>query len=559
MSYAGYDDFTRQGAVFVLDHAQEVADHRHVEHAGLKAEVPSASFLDMFAPRGGRANPSPSFTSSGGPEGLLEPLCATVTVSGATGSQLRDELRRRKVSVRAGSFEEKLSGSTLLPVLLDTGLLEPAEDGHAEDPDEVVLKLALAQRTSGIFRGWTVLTNTIFGVGVLALSSAEAKVGVVLGPFFLMAAAAGAKFSLHLLSCVALQYALRQTDADSPSKCTRVLQEMHQPRPVTFYAVCAESIPWLKYFVDAAIAIKCFGVSISFLIVAAKMIPTAYPGLQTGLPVSVRTLTILFATFVVLPPICYRKRLVTAWITNSISLVFFAYIIVLVLVQTGTQLTTVGINRDIHMWPPDGIGVLKAIPVFVFAFTCHQNLFPVANELVDPSVKRLDVVTSSAIGTAAIAYLPIMVFGYLAYGSLVHNPVLENLPVGSSAVRVAQTCLFFSAVFCYPNQLHPCRRSIMVLLEAYHGEALSYGGEKVFRRVVTTILLLGSAGIALLVDNLSIVFQLIGGVASNTICYLVPTLLYLLLFPRSFKWYAAAFQLGVGCLILPCSLAGVIL
>eukprot|EP00930_Biecheleria_cincta_P040969 TRINITY_DN28053_c0_g1_i1.p1 TRINITY_DN28053_c0_g1~~TRINITY_DN28053_c0_g1_i1.p1 ORF type:complete len:233 (-),score=16.38 TRINITY_DN28053_c0_g1_i1:254-952(-) len=231
----------------------------------------------------------------------------------------------------------------------------------------------------------------------------------------------------------------------------------------------------------------------------------------------------------------------------------------LVLVETGARLTNVGIERNIHIWPSNTLGILKAIPVFVFAFTCHQNLFPVANELVDPSIERLDVVTSSAIGTASVAYLPIMVFGYLAYGSEVHNPVLQNLPEGSVAVRIAQTCLFFSAVFCYPNQLHPCRRSIMVLLEAYRGEALSYEGEKVFRRTVTTVLLLSSAGVALLVDDLSIVFELIGGVASNTICYLVPTLLYLLLFPRSLKWYAAAFQLGIGCLILQCSLAGVIL
>jgi amino acid permease len=181
----------------------------------------------------------------------------------------------------------------------------------------------------------------------------------------------------------------------------------------------------------------------------------------------------------------------------------------------------------------------------------------VANELIDLTVKRLDIVTTSAIGTAVIAYLPIMLLGYFAYGSSVHNPVLQSLPE-NRPVQLAQVCLFFCAVFCYPNQLHPCRRSIMVLFEARQGEPLSYEGEKKFRRIVTTLLLLCSSGIALVVDNLSIVFELIGGIASNTICYLVPTLLYMLLFPRSWKWYAAAFQFGIGCIILPCSVAGVL-
>eukprot|EP00929_Paragymnodinium_shiwhaense_P009480 TRINITY_DN113660_c0_g1_i1.p1 TRINITY_DN113660_c0_g1~~TRINITY_DN113660_c0_g1_i1.p1 ORF type:complete len:615 (+),score=87.04 TRINITY_DN113660_c0_g1_i1:115-1959(+) len=612
-----FDNLARESLEELLERAQEVSAKRHQQPGALEAWRSTGSLgKTAQSPRTQEQRLPFLHERSSPPAGNLD-TGACFTLSGATGESMRNELlawqRRRNLQQQGGAKPADSSQSDsvgLAGVLWRVNQFVKAmdEEQHVlaeldmdplQDPDAVIERIATVARTSTVFRGWTVLTNTIFGVGILALSHAASECGLVLSMVFMLAAACGAKFSLHLLSCVAMRYAFAEEDAALYGQ--EPFPVIATPRPVTFYAVCSQSLPWIKYFIDFAIAVKCFGVSISFLIVAGKMLPEALPEWQTcdtfaldpmrcsslshcvwrtanntmdgvcsgddNLTISggsLRTVTILFATCVILPWICYRKRLVTAWITNSISLMFFAYICVLIVVETSLMIWSTGppaMNPTVKTWPSSALSVCQAIPVFIFAYTCHQNLFPVANEIVEPSVKRLDKVTTSAIGTAVLAYVPIMLLGYCAYGKNVQNPILLDLPHNQPS-RLARLFLFFSAVFCYPNQLHPCRRSIQVLVEASRGgRILSYDGEKLFRRVCTTLLLAGSCIVAILVDDLSVVFELVGGIASNTICYLAPTLLYLRLFAdnKNWKWFAAVVQLLAGCVILPCSLAGVFL
>ena len=76
----------------------------------------------------------------------------------------------------------------------------------------------------------------------------------------------------------------------------------------------------------------------------------------------------------------------------------------------------------------------------VFAFTCAQNvgtfcytaavrcsdvflfqLFPIFNEVQTNSQKRMNIVIGTSIGSAALIYEIIAVFGYLTFGSKVRT------------------------------------------------------------------------------------------------------------------------------------------
>merc|ERR1719331_3785839 len=78
--------------------------------------------------------------------------------------------------------------------------------------------------------------------------------------------------------------------------------------------------------------------------------------------------------------------------------------------QTGS------VAKRTSVGPPHAIEVLTTLPVFIFSFTCHQNLFPVANEIQDPSVRRLGLVSGSAVLTAVFLYGVCIVLGYSVFG-----------------------------------------------------------------------------------------------------------------------------------------------
>jgi amino acid permease len=96
------------------------------------------------------------------------------------------------------------------------------------------------------------LCNTIVGAGILGLPYALSQCGMALGIGLLLACACACAFSLHLLAVCA------QTAAVHPS---------------SFYAVAAIAIPRFTLLIDFAVALKCFGVATSYLIVAGDLLP----------------------------------------------------------------------------------------------------------------------------------------------------------------------------------------------------------------------------------------------------------------------------------------------
>lgn len=55
--------------------------------------------------------------------------------------------------------------------------------------------------------------------------------------------------------------------------------------------------------------------------------------------------------------------------------------------------------------------------VYIFAFTCHQNIFGVCNELADFSVPKANSVIRTSIGSSAFIYVVVAVAGYSTYGT----------------------------------------------------------------------------------------------------------------------------------------------
>jgi len=109
---------------------------------------------------------------------------------------------------------------------------------------------------------------------------------------------------------------------------------------------------------------------------------------------------------------------------------------------------------------------LRELPIFVFAYTCHQNVISITNELERPTTGRALASVSAAVNMAVAAYLVLAFAGYLTYGDEVKSDVLENYPEQSLLVGIARLAVSLIVTLCYPLQAHPSRGCITSILLA---------------------------------------------------------------------------------------------
>lgn len=246
---------------------------------------------------------------------------------------------------------------------------------------------------------------------------------------------------------------------------------------------------------------------------------------------------------------------------------------------------------------------VSRLPVFIFAYTCQQNIFPIVNEMEVSSQRRLNIVICCSIGFAFVLYSTVALQGYKTYGSLVRGDILLNYPE-NMPVTVLRICIAFMLSLHYPLQLDPARRCITSLVKViikwwrlsrsrrtkdseflYKSELereesdksveeleqsdviFSYieiprernlqgedGDDRLFYSI-TIIFLSLSLVLAAFVDDLGVILALVGATGSTLVSYVLPGLIYINVYPsKDFSFVLAAIQLLFGILIIPLAL-----
>ncbi|THV05555.1 hypothetical protein K435DRAFT_712521 [Dendrothele bispora CBS 962.96] len=369
------------------------------------------------------------------------------------------------------------------------------------------------------------LTNTIIGSGMLTFPLAMAAAGIIPGMITCIFSGCCAAFGLHLLSLCARQTSHRRS---------------------SFFAVAQLTFPRAAVFFDLAIATKCFGVSISYLIIikglAPNVVASLYHDLSTKEPPAWTTSgRIWIALFmIILAPLGFLRQLNSLRHTSYVSLFSVAYLVVIVIRCYFWPLKDMPEPGEIHLihFTPSFV---STFPIQVFAFTCAQNLFPIFNEVQNNSQKRMNLVVTSSIGTAALTYEVIAIFGYLTFGSKVGANIIAMYPSTSLFVAVGQLAILILVLFSYPLQVHPCRNC---LDKVFHfgsstPKVMASGDEDVedvdhassemstLKHTLLSLVIIASTfTIAYLVDDLQMVLSFVGSTGSTTISFILPGLFY---------------------------------
>ncbi|ESZ99213.1 amino acid transporter [Sclerotinia borealis F-4128] len=377
------------------------------------------------------------------------------------------------------------------------------------------------------------LLNTIVGAGTLAMPLAMSHMGILLGTFVIVWSGLMAAFGLYL-----------------QSRCARYLDR----GTASFFALSQITYPNAAVIFDAAIAIKCFGVGVSYLIIIGDLMPGVATGFNQGaesIPLLMdRKFWVTVFMFVVIP-LSYLRRLDSLKYTSIVALVSIGYLVILVVYHffKGDTMADRGPIRGVE-W--GGIvPTLQSFPVIVFAYTCHQNMFSILNEIKDNSPKRTTGVVVASIGSAASIYVLVAITGYLSFGNAVKGNIV-GMYIPSTASTIAKAAIVILVMFSYPLQVHPCRASVDAVLKwrpnswqrrhspngspARSAPLLSGGYVRPATRnetisetrfaIITTVIITLSYFTAITVSSLDKVLAYVGSTGSTSISFILPGLFY---------------------------------
>ncbi|KAF2743297.1 vacuolar amino acid transporter-like protein 6 [Sporormia fimetaria CBS 119925] len=371
------------------------------------------------------------------------------------------------------------------------------------------------------------LANTILGAGLLAMPSALSKMGIFLGIFVIAWAGLTSAFGLYL-----------------QTRCARYVDRGH----VSFSALSQLTYPNLSVLFDSAIAIKCFGVAVSYLIIIGDLMPGVVEGFAPDVEIGflVDRQFWITAFMLIIIPLSFLRRLDSLKYTSIIALCSIAYLVILVFAHWVIGDIPAAERGPVRVFQWSGpISALAAFPVIVFAYTCHQNMFTILNEIKDNSHFRTTTVIAGSIGSGCVLYILTGITGYLTYGDNIKGNIVSMYPT-SFFSTIGRLAIVVLVMFSYPLQIHPCRASLdaclrwrprsasrqadsspsrSALLNSPRPAKIPEMGDLRFAIISTTLVVL-TFMTAMTVTSLEKVLAYVGSTGSTTISFILPGLFY---------------------------------
>lgn len=210
---------------------------------------------------------------------------------------------------------------------------------------------------------------TVLGAGMLAMPHALSQMGIILGAFVISWAGLTAGFGLYL-----------------QSQCARYIDRGSS----SFAALSKLTYPNISVAFDSAIALKCFGVGVSYLVIIGDLMPGVVNGFHPGIPEGNFLVDRQFwitAFMLIVIPLSYLRRLDSLKYTSVVALISIAYLVLLVLAHFFKR-DTLQHRGDVRVFKWAGFTkALAAFPVVVFGYTCHQNVSPLVIEIYGSRAK----------------------------------------------------------------------------------------------------------------------------------------------------------------------------
>ena len=280
---------------------------------------------------------------------------------------------------------------------------------------------------------------------------------------------------------------------------------------------CEITFPELRKVVEFAIFFKCFGVATSYLIIVRDTISILlYDAFPYEIFKNQKVGLLLF--LLIIGPFTYHDELNKLVYTSFIGVTAIVFVIGSAIYRLFTL--DLAPTRELVLTKPINISFITGLGTFVFAFTCHQNLITIQNEIRANEYPKIKKLVISIMGTALLVYLIFGGVNYYMFGDNLKDNVLMNYP-DDPLTKLMKIFYVFVMAFSYPLQVNPCRKYFYSLMNLTSDMAKNSMALHII--INTTILvltyLLTARGL-----NLGRVYTFIGASASSFICLVLPPL-----------------------------------
>jgi len=362
------------------------------------------------------------------------------------------------------------------------------------------------------------LVKTIIGAGVLGIPFAFGQSGLLLATVELIAGGALQAFTLRILAMA-------------------VLKERTKEGKISFGSMAKAAFGGssMANAIEISNAVGCFGMATSYLIVIGDLIPQVndFAGLTGGLWGDRSFWISIIAWCIGLPLMCLQK-LDSLKVTSMIGNVGIAYIVFVVACFAAGALPVGGPpEQEVSVGPPPSSaytsvpGMFECASIYIFAFSCAQNIPGLVLELDNATMQRIDLMIVMAIGLCTALFLAIGGCGSIAFGASVNGNLLKSFPFEhGTAIGLVATAARFAIVLnvlgTFPLQMFPARASLAQLL--FHKVPADLS--RATWSGLTLGLFLLSWGVALSVQSLDVALSFVGATAGMLMGYSFPALLF---------------------------------
>lgn len=313
-----------------------------------------------------------------------------------------------------------------------------------------------------------------------------------------------------------------------------------------------QCIPFARIFVDLSVFLKCFGVSLSYMIITKDLIPTNLSNSTMLFVTNPPIFLLIFLGFVA--PFAYFSKIDKLKYTSFVGI----FSILLVILAAILRYIQTNKKMDPLIWvAPVTINWLTGLGKFIFSFTCHQNIFAVNTEMEDNSLPRMKKLICTVSLSSFSMYISFGLVNFMIYGSDVSENILKNYPndLLGSIVRILYIVVMGVS---YPLQMAPARTYFLNMV----GISSKTKRYKLIYFLVTTALIFLTYFIAISGVRLGIVYSIVGATASCFMCLILPGVFYLYMddVEKTFEMILIAYMsFIVGIFIFTTTIFGIIL
>ena len=366
-----------------------------------------------------------------------------------------------------------------------------------------------AERThrSSMLAGYANLLNTVVGGGILSLPYAFQSSGIVMGTVNQLAFGIASWCGSFLLLD-----ALRLVNGRVNSYEDLAMLSLGRPGRLAY---------------NLSALINCYGACVSYMVAAADVIPSLLQ--EMGFTVG-RAPALIGLTVLIVFPLSTLHEISALRFASGLAIVIytmFAVTLGCLAAQAGTSPFSASATLLYATSPAD---LIRAIPLCAFAFVHQTSLFPIYQEIHNPSPSRMQAIVTAAVGTAAAIYLFTSFAAVARFGSEIKGDILINLgTIDSDFVRVIRLAFGISLCLTFPCLHYAARRSLDQLV---FGRRIGSTTPRTRLFALTCLLVGSSLCIALAVERVEIVFGFTGAIASTMLSYVLPAAIHLMCRPH---------------------------